>query len=58
MIVLDRIPAIIRLEDALFCQQCQHITEAKYSIESCVFCTSKAIIPLSLWLDAAPVGEG
>lgn len=58
MIVLDRIPAIIRLEDALFCQQCQTITEAKYSVEECCHCTSKAIVPLSLWLDAVPVGEG
>lgn len=57
MTILDRIPATIRSEDAVYCEECRNLTESYYSAEKCHFCKSVAIIPLLTWLDRKPKPE-
>ena len=54
--MVQRIPATVRLEDAIFCAQCSNITESKFSVERCHYCQSKAIVRLEDWLNR-PAGS-
>ncbi len=49
--MVERIPAVIREEDAVYCENCHMITEAKFSGSSCFYCGSKAFVALDTWLN-------
>lgn len=56
--ILDRIPAVVRIEDAVYCENCECLTETKFSAGECHHCKSKAIVSLSGWLNRTEVGDG